>query len=145
MPRESRHAADEHPAGRIGEPCQEQAAACRKRSTAGTCGTTSRAIPSGRTIASANRANCAEDRSAAAAAERRCRTPCPIATTTPPVLSPQSVHPAQDEDFPFGWELKKKSWHFHRRFYRVLRRPMHRGEVLVSAAPNPRRPCRATR
>jgi len=35
---------------------------------------------------------------------------------------------AQHQDFPFGWELKKESWHFHRRFYRVLRRPMRRGE-----------------
>ena len=46
----------------------------------------------------------------------------------PPALSPQLEPAAQDQDFPFGWELKKESWHFHRRFYRVLRRPMHRGE-----------------
>jgi hypothetical protein len=34
----------------------------------------------------------------------------------------------RDEDFPTGWELRKESWHFHRRFYAVFRRPMARGE-----------------
>jgi hypothetical protein len=32
------------------------------------------------------------------------------------------------DDFPIGWELSKESWHFHRRFFRIFRRPMHRGE-----------------
>ena len=71
---------------------------------------------------SPTRANCAEDRGAEAAAERRCPTPCPIA------ILPQVEHAGEDKDFPFGWKLKKESWHFHRRFYRVLRRPMHHGE-----------------
>jgi hypothetical protein len=31
-------------------------------------------------------------------------------------------------DFPIGWQLTRESWHFHRRFYAVFRRPMHRGE-----------------
>jgi hypothetical protein len=32
------------------------------------------------------------------------------------------------DDFPIGWELKKDSWHFHRRFYAIFKRPMYRGE-----------------
>ena len=32
------------------------------------------------------------------------------------------------EDFPTGWELRKESWHFHRRYYAIFRRPMARGE-----------------
>ena len=35
--------------------------------------------------------------------------------------------PAAD-NFPIGWELSKESWHFHRRFYAVFRRPMRCGE-----------------
>jgi hypothetical protein len=35
---------------------------------------------------------------------------------------------AEATDFPIGWVLKKNSWHFHRRFYAVFRRPMERGE-----------------
>jgi hypothetical protein len=33
-----------------------------------------------------------------------------------------------DADFPTGWTLTRESWQFHRRFYAVFRRPMHRGE-----------------
>jgi hypothetical protein len=40
------------------------------------------------------------------------------------VTEPASV----DDDFPSGWELSKESWHFHRRFFRIFKRPMHRGE-----------------
>jgi hypothetical protein len=32
------------------------------------------------------------------------------------------------DDFPTGWKLTKESWYFHRRFYRVFRRPMAHGE-----------------
>ena len=48
----------------------------------------------------------------------------------PPVPAPQSDHgvEAAPDDFPVGWELRKESWHFHRRFYRVFRRPMAHGE-----------------
>jgi hypothetical protein len=44
---------------------------------------------------------------------------------TPPLLLAATT---SDDDFPTGWDLKKESWHFHRRFYAVFRRPMHRGE-----------------
>jgi len=50
---------------------------------------------------------------------------------TPPTPSPHQ-HPetaaAAVDDFPIGWELRKESWQFHRRFYAIFRRPMHRGE-----------------
>jgi hypothetical protein len=29
---------------------------------------------------------------------------------------------------PTGWQLTKDSWHFHRRFYAIFRRPMRHGE-----------------
>jgi hypothetical protein len=45
-----------------------------------------------------------------------------------PLPAPLSVHTAEAEDFPIGWDLKKDSWHFHRRFYAVFRRPMAHGE-----------------
>jgi hypothetical protein len=54
-----------------------------------------------------------------------------IATTAsaaPAVSAPQSEQVAEVEDFPTGWELRKESWHFHRRFYAIFKRPMHRGE-----------------
>ena len=52
------------------------------------------------------------------------------AVPAPPVPAPQSDHgvEAAPDDFPVGWELRKESWHFHRRFYRVFRRPMAHGE-----------------
>jgi hypothetical protein len=59
------------------------------------------------------------------------------ALAVPPPL-PSQPEPAHDQvvapqdtladDFPIGWELSKESWHFHRRFYAIFRRPMHRGE-----------------
>jgi hypothetical protein len=53
----------------------------------------------------------------------------PTASPPPrPLPAPQSEHAAEAEDFPTGWELRKESWHFHRRFYAVFRRPMARGE-----------------
>ena len=41
------------------------------------------------------------------------------------MVAPQGT---EDEDFPIGWELSKESWHFHRRFFAVFRRPMRCGE-----------------
>jgi hypothetical protein len=32
------------------------------------------------------------------------------------------------DDFPIGWDLRKESWHFHRRFHAIFKRPMHLGE-----------------
>jgi hypothetical protein len=62
------------------------------------------------------------------------------APTTPPTPSPapQSEHTAEAADFPVGWELKKESWHFHRRFYAIFRRPMRHGEYsyLLRQIPN---------
>jgi len=43
-----------------------------------------------------------------------------------PTPAPEPV--AAPEDFPEGWALTKESWYFHRRFYRVFRRPMAHGE-----------------
>jgi hypothetical protein len=34
----------------------------------------------------------------------------------------------QVDHFPIGWMLSKESWHFHRRFHRIFRRPMRQGE-----------------
>jgi hypothetical protein len=58
-----------------------------------------------------------------------------LRTVTAPTVSPPSPLPAprlantaEAEDFPLGWDLKKESWHFHRRFYAVFRRPMAHGE-----------------
>ena len=45
--------------------------------------------------------------------------------TFPAATIPPSAEP---DDFPIGWSLNKESWHFHRRFYRVFRRPMRQGE-----------------
>jgi hypothetical protein len=47
-----------------------------------------------------------------------------------PTLSvPAIPAPAPELDaFPEGWELRKESWRFHRRFFAVFRRPMERGE-----------------
>ena len=57
--------------------------------------------------------------------------PRPAPAAEPPSLpspAPRPEHTAEAEDFPIGWELKKDSWHFHRRFYAVFRRPMAHGE-----------------
>jgi hypothetical protein len=63
--------------------------------------------------------------------------PAPSAAQSPPepqqpvqavVPTPPPEHTAEAKDFPVGWELKKESWHFHRRFYAIFRRPMARGE-----------------
>jgi hypothetical protein len=53
----------------------------------------------------------------------RIEAPPPESSPTP---APEPV--AAPEDFPEGWALTKESWYFHRRFYRVFRRPMLRGE-----------------
>jgi hypothetical protein len=44
------------------------------------------------------------------------------------VALPPPEQTAEAEDFPIGWELRKESWHFHRRFYAIFRRPMACGE-----------------
>jgi hypothetical protein len=43
---------------------------------------------------------------------------------------PEPIMPAtpRSDDFPIGWELKKESWHFHRRFYAIFKRAMRHGE-----------------
>ena len=48
----------------------------------------------------------------------------------PPPPAPEAATPAAapSDDFPIGWELRKESWHFHRRFYAIFRRPMACGE-----------------
>jgi hypothetical protein len=45
-----------------------------------------------------------------------------------PVATPQPEHVATVEDFPAGWELRKESWLFHRRFYAIFKRAMRHGE-----------------
>jgi len=54
---------------------------------------------------------------------RPIQAPPPEPSPTP---APEPV--AAPEDFPEGWALTKESWYFHRRFYRVFRRPMAHGE-----------------
>ena len=52
-------------------------------------------------------------------------------TAQPPLPAPTPLLPtaaAEPENFPTGWVLSKESWHFHRRFFRVCRRPMAHGE-----------------
>ena len=44
------------------------------------------------------------------------------------VVAPPPLPSPEPDDFPIGWELSKESWHFHRRFFRIFRRPMRRGE-----------------
>lgn len=43
---------------------------------------------------------------------------------------PEPIMPAArpSDDFPIGWELRKESWHFHRRFYAIFKRAMRHGE-----------------
>jgi hypothetical protein len=61
----------------------------------------------------------------------------PIAPLPPPLPSPVPLS-EEAADFPVGWELKKESWHFHRRFYAIFRRPMRHGEYsyLLHQIPN---------
>jgi hypothetical protein len=63
------------------------------------------------------------------------KPPKPVELPTPPPHHrPETQHadatlattPA--DDFPTGWKLEKDSWHFHRRFYAIFRRPMRHGE-----------------
>ena len=49
-----------------------------------------------------------------------------LAHSPAPQLKPQPT--AEADNFPLGWELRKESWHFHRRFYAIFRRPMQLGE-----------------
>jgi hypothetical protein len=51
----------------------------------------------------------------------------PATSPPPPSAAPRPVH-NEAEDFQTGWELRRESWHFHRRFYAIFRRPMVRGE-----------------
>jgi len=62
------------------------------------------------------------------------KAPKPVAPATaqnvPEPEKPPSLpaEPLAPDDFPVGWELSKDSWHFHRRFYAIFRRPMRHGE-----------------
>ena len=66
------------------------------------------------------------------------KAPKPVATasaqnlfadpTPQPTSAPAEPTAASPDDFPIGWELSKDSWHFHRRFYAIFRRPMRHGE-----------------
>jgi hypothetical protein len=95
--------------------------------------------------------------SPAPAAQRPVRArqakPAPSAAQSPPepqqpvqaaVPTPPPEHTAEAEDFPIGWELRKESWHFHRRFYAIFRRPMARGDPTLDIACNTL-PCTFTR
>jgi hypothetical protein len=85
--------------------------------------TASRAGPSGSagTASTVNRTAAAQ--AADAAGSVGCTSPLP---SPAPQLKPEPT--AEGDNFPLGWELRKESWHFHRRFYAVLRRPMAHGE-----------------
>jgi hypothetical protein len=52
----------------------------------------------------------------------------PPSRHSPETASPLPTATASDDDFPTGWDLRKESWHFHRRFFAVFRRPMQHGE-----------------
>jgi hypothetical protein len=56
----------------------------------------------------------------------------PTPATPPPRRHPETAPlptaTTSDDDFPTGWELRKESWHFHRRFFAVFKRPMEHGE-----------------
>jgi hypothetical protein len=59
----------------------------------------------------------------------------PPAAQSPPesqqpaaVAVPPPEQTTEAEDFLIGWELRKESWHFHRRYYAIFKRPMQRGE-----------------
>jgi len=41
-----------------------------------------------------------------------------------PSLPTSAPEAAAADDFPIGWELRKESWHFHRRFFAIFKRPM---------------------
>jgi hypothetical protein len=45
-----------------------------------------------------------------------------------PETEPLPTAATTSDDFPTGWDLRKESWHFHRRFFAVFRRPMQLGE-----------------
>lgn len=60
--------------------------------------------------------------------------PAPSAAPLPALVEAQ-VLPTQPaaaatalDDFPTGWRLERSSWHFHRRFHAVFKRPMEHGE-----------------
>jgi hypothetical protein len=61
--------------------------------------------------------------------------PPPVPPTLPSP-TPQPEPAAEAEDFPIGWELRKESWRFHRRFYAVFHRPMACGRILLPAPPD---------
>jgi hypothetical protein len=55
------------------------------------------------------------------------RSPGAVPTVAPPPFPSPALQlkpSAEVDDFPMGWELSKESWHFHRRFYAVFRRPI---------------------
>jgi hypothetical protein len=58
--------------------------------------------------------------------------PRPKAIAQPSPAKPPPAEPppasASPDDFLTGGCLERNSWHFHRRFYAIFRRPMHRGE-----------------
>jgi hypothetical protein len=63
---------------------------------------------------------------AAATAQNVAATFGQPASPAPPPLAGDAVEPL--DDVPTGWELRKESWHFHRRFHTIFRRPMAHGE-----------------
>ena len=52
----------------------------------------------------------------------------PVAAPSPlPSAAPEPEAAAEADDFPTGWELRKESWQFHRRFFTIFKRPMRCG------------------
>ena len=85
--------------------------------------TASRAGPSGSACTASTVNRTAAAQAADAAGSVGCTSPLP---SPAPQLKPQPT--AEADNFPLGWELRKESWHFHRRFYAIFRRPMQLGE-----------------
>ena len=100
---------------------------CHSNNGAAAIGTTAPGYASA-TSTSSRTAN-AEGRDAAA--DKGCRRRASAPTAAPPPLpapAPQPEAATAPDDFPIGWDLKKESWHFHRRFYAIFKRPMQHGE-----------------
>jgi hypothetical protein len=46
----------------------------------------------------------------------------------PSAPSPEQASVTETDNCATGWVLKKESWHFHRRFFAIFKRPMRHGE-----------------
>ena len=52
----------------------------------------------------------------------------PVSVSLQSVPEPIMPTARPSDDPPMGWQLKKESWYFHRRFYAIFKRAMRHGE-----------------